>query len=515
MSTPQTSRPIYGLEDRPELPRAVVLGAQHVLTMFGATVSVPLLFGPVMGMSPAEIARLISAVMLCSGLATLVQTTIGSRLPIVQGVSFSFLGAFFFIIGSVGAEAAAAGVPVGPLAMRYIAGAVILGALVEITVGFSGLIGFLRKALSPVVIGPVIMLIGLALFMHGAPKAGTHWPIAGLTILLIIVFSLVLARSKRLFRLFPILIAVLSVTLLCYVLSRVGVFPEGHPSHVSLAAVGDSQWVRWTPRELIFPWGAPKFHLGFFLAILAGYLASMIESVGDYHAVSYMSGAGDPSSKQLNRGIGSEGIGCLLTGVLGGFASTSYSENIGLIGLTKVASRWVVQVGGILLVLLGIFGKFGGFAASIPGPVVGGLYCALFGLIAAVGVQQLARADLSSDRNLLISGFSLFMGLSVPAYFSARATVGALGPGQTLALYKPTAEGLLAALPETLGGIVASIGSTGMAVAAILGILLDNLIPGTSEERGLGPSLLVPEAGDLGVGDDGERPDGTGKRGVS
>ncbi len=228
----------------------------------------------------------------------------------------------------------------------------------------------------------------------------------------------------------------------------------------------------------------------------------MIESIGDYHAVSYMAGAGDPTSKQLNRGIGSEGIGCALTGIFGGFASTSYSENIGLIGLTKVASRWVVQVGGIILVVLGIFGKFGGFAAAIPGPVVGGLYCALFGLIAAIGIQQLAKADLSSDRNLFIAGFSLFMGLSVPAYFAARASADALGPGQTLALYVPTVEGLMAALPATLGGIVASIGSTGMAVAAILGILLDNLIPGSPEERGLGPSLLVPEGGDIGVGDE-------------
>ncbi len=500
MPDPAKIQPIYGLDDRPELPRTLVLGAQHVLTMFGATVSVPLLFGPVMGMSPGEVARLISAVMLCSGLATLVQTTIGSRLPIVQGVSFSFLGAFFFIIGQTSTEAAALGVPVGPLAMRYIAGAIILGALVEMTIGFSGLVGFLRRALSPVVIGPVIMLIGLALFMHGAPKAGTHWPIGGLTILLIIVFSLVLSRTKRYFRLFPILTAVLGVTLLCYLLSKMGVFPEGHPSHVSLAAVGDSQWVRLSPGELIFPWGAPKFHLGFFLAILAGYLASMIESVGDYHAVSYMSGGGDPTRKQLNRGIGSEGIGCFLTGVFGGFASTSYSENIGLIGLTKVGSRWVVQVGGIILVVLGIFGKFGGFAAAIPGPVVGGLYCALFGLISAIGIQQLAKADLSSDRNLFIAGFSLFMGLSVPAYFAARASAEALGPGQTLALYVPTVEGLMATLPATLGGIVASIGSTGMAVAAIFGILLDNLIPGTPEERGLGPSLLVPEGGDIGVG---------------
>lgn len=506
MSESQTDRsagfqPIYGLEDRPAPRRALVLGAQHVLTMFGATVSVPLLFGPAMGMSPGDTAMLISSVMLCSGLATLVQTTFGSRLPIVQGVSFSFLAAFFLIVAEASNEAAARGVAAGPLAMRYIAGAILMGAAVEMVIGFSGLVGVLRKALSPVVIGPVIMLIGLALFQHGAPKAGTHWPISGLTILLIVLFSLVFSRRSRFFRLFPILSAVVAVTTLCFVLSEAGVFPAGHPSHVHLETVRESQWIRFSPAELIFPWGLPKLHLGFFLAVLAGYLASMIESIGDYHAASYMSGGGDPTARQLNRGIGCEGIGCALTGLFGGFASTSYSENIGLIGLTKVGSRWVVQIGGVFLVVLGIFGKFGGFAAAIPGPVVGGLYCALFGLIAAVGVQQLAKADLSSDRNLFISGFSLFMGLSVPAYFAARGSVEGLAAGQTLALYTPSAEGLLASLPPSLAGIVVSIGSTGMAVAAILGILLDNLVPGTPEERGLGPSLLVPEAGDVGVGE--------------
>ncbi len=478
-------KPIYGLDDRPQLPRALVLGAQHVLTMFGATVSVPLLFGPVMGMSAADTARLISSVMLCSGLATIVQVKFGSRLPIVQGVSFSFLAAFFLIIGTVAPEAEATGVPLGPLAMQYIAGAIILGALFEMVIGFSGLVGALRKLLTPVVIGPVIMLIGLALFQHGAPKAGTHWPISGLTIVLIIGFSLVLARTKRFFRLFPILSAVVLVTTLCYVLTAAGVFPGGHPSNVNLEAVREARWLRLTPGELVFPWGLPKFHLGFFFAILAAYLASIIESIGDYHAISYMSGSGDPTRKQLSRGIGAEGIGCFLTGVFGGFASTSYSENIGLVGLTKVASRWVVLLGGILLILLGIFGKFGGIAAAIPGPVVGGLYCALFGLIAAIGVQQLAKADLASDRTLFIAGFSLFMGLSVPAYFSAVSSTEGMQAGQMLAMYQPTAQGLLAAMPPTLAGIVTSIGSTGMAVAAIIGLVLDNLIPGTPAERGL------------------------------
>jgi xanthine/uracil permease len=138
-----------------------------------------------------------------------------------------------------------------------------------------------------------------------------------------------------------------------------------------------------------------------------------------------------------------------------------------------------------MLVLLGLFGKFGAVAATIPQPVVGGLYCVLFGLISAIGVQQLAKADLSSDRNLFIAGFSLFMGLSVPAYFGG------------LSSYTPGWAELSGQLPESLSSMLASIGSTGMGVAAIVGIIMDNTIPGTPEERGLKlPSLLVPEAAD-------------------
>lgn len=460
---------IYAIDSRPPPARTLVLALQHVLTMFGATVAVPLLLGPQMGMSKVEIAILISSVMVCSGVATLLQTTFGSRLPIVQGVSFSFLAAFFAII----TYGKANGLSGGEM-MQLIAGSIIVGAIIEAVIGFSGLIGYVRRFLSPVVIGPVIMLIGLALFQHGAPKAGEHWPTSGLTIVLVIVFSLVLSRKSRFFRILPILSAIVVVCALCAILSFSGFYGADDKAYVSLEHVADSPWLRISPGEIVLPWGMPKFHTGFIIAVLAGFLASMIESFGDYHACSYMAGGGDPTPKQISRGIGCEGLGCLFTGLFGGFSSTSYSENIGLVGLTRVGSRYVVQVGAVILILLGIFAKFGAIAAAIPGPVVGGLYCALFGLISAVGIQQLAKADLSSNRNLFIAGFSLFMGLSVPAYFGGYVTS-----------YSPGAAELLADLPQTARNVIESVGSTGMAVAAIIGIVLDNVIPGTPEERGL------------------------------
>ena len=464
MSTPSSRGILYGLNDRPPIGKSTVLATQHVLTMFGSTVAVPLMLGPAMGMDTAQIAVLISSVMLCSGVATLIQSTFGSRLPIIQGVSFSFLAAFFMIIAAVHPEGDETVVP--GAAMSYIAGAVMVGAVLEMIIGFSGAMGYVRKVLSPVVVGPVIMLIGLALYEAGAPIAASHWPIAILTISLITIFSFVLSRNNIVFRMFPMLLAILGSVSVCGLMSWVGVFGPDHPARPNLDAFREAEWIRIT--GVIFPWGLPKFDTGFIVAVMAGYLASMIESFGDYHACKQMAGAGDPTADEISRGIGCEGIGCALTGVFGGFSSTSYSENVGLIGLTKVGSRFVVQVGAVILILLGLFGKFGALAAAIPTPVVGGLYCAMFGLISAVGIRQFAKADLSSDRNLFIGGFALFMGISVQHYFKNGG-----------------AETAQATFPGGISDVISAIGQTGMAVAAILGITMDNLIPGTKAERGL------------------------------
>lgn len=466
------SKVIYGLDDKPPMLQASVLALQHVLTMFGATVAVPLMLGPAgdadtgMGMDRLQIATLISSVMLCSGIATFIQVTFGSRLPIIQGVSFSFLAAFLAIIATVKTE----GGSVNEM-MQYIAGAILIGAVIEMTIGFSGLIGFVRRYLSPVVVGPVIMLVGLALFNAGAPIAGSYWPISILTIVLIIVFSYVLARRSRIFQLFPILLAIVISVGVCAIMTFSGMIEDTHPAYLQTDQIAAATWIRANPAEVVFPWGLPKFHLGFTLAVLAGYLASMIESFGDYHACSNMAGAGNPSAEQLSRGIGCEGVGCAITGLLGGFSSTSYSENIGLVGITKVGSRFVVQIAAVILVLLGLFGKFGAVAAAIPQPIVGGLYCALFGLISAVGIRELTKADLNMDRNLFVAGFSLFMGLSLPAYFGSAAGQAALENIGTVS--------------TGLRDVVSSVGTAGMAVAAIIGLILDNTLPATRQQRGL------------------------------
>ncbi|WP_129663023.1 uracil-xanthine permease family protein [Phytoactinopolyspora endophytica] len=462
MSSPV--RPVdlnYGLDDVPKPLPSLGLGIQHVLTMFGATVAVPLILGPAMNMPPDDLAILVSSVMICSGIATFIQVRFGTRLPIIQGVSFAFLGPFFAIIAATAAQG-------GEVTMQYIAGAIIAGAVLEMVLGYTGLFGKLRRFITPVVIGPVIALIGLALFESGAPMAGGNWWFGALTIVAALTFVLILAPRLRLFSLFPILLAVLVAYLTAWFFSAIGVLDESNPAYISFDAVGDAPWIRNLVIEdggIFLPWGWPQFSAGFILATLAGYLASMIESYGDYHVISRAAGAGDPTEKQISRGIGAEGAGCVATGLFGGFASTSYTENVGLVAMTKVASRRVVYIAAGFLIVLGLVAKFGAVVATIPSPIVGGLYCTLFGLIASIGISNLTRADMSSQRNLLIVGFILFMGLSVPAYFE----------NVTIEI----------SWADWLGDAITTVGSTGMAVAAIFGLILDNVVPGTDEERGL------------------------------
>ena len=457
MSENKTSL-LYNIDDNPPVLETAILGLQHYLTMFGSTVAIPLLLAPALGIEdPVQKGWLIATMFFVSGITTLLQTTFGNRLPIVQGGTFSFLAPTFAICGM--AALANAGWEVR---MQHVQGAIIAGSLGEIIIGASGIIGRLLRFVGPITIAPTIALIGLSLFKFGAPEAGRHWPIGGLTIFLIILFSQYLRHKHRTFELYPILLAIGTDWGVAAVLTSVGFFPEGHPSHTSLDNLKNAPWFR-IPYP--FQWGMPQFGAAAIVGMVAGYIASMVESIGDYYACARLSGAPTPNKDTINRGITFEGIGCLVAGIFGtGNGATSYSENIGAIGLTRVGSRRVVQSGAVIMILLGTVSKFGALFTTIPQPIVGGMYCAMFGMIAAVGLSNLQFVDLNSSRNLFILGFAFFMGLSVPEYF-----------GQQPLQFEPV----------WLANILNTLGSTGMAVGAFTALLLDNTIPGTDEERGL------------------------------
>ncbi|MBQ4470140.1 MAG: purine/pyrimidine permease, partial [Synergistaceae bacterium] len=376
--------------------------------------------------------------------------------------SFSFIPSVMTVIALYQAQGAES-------IMQHMAGGLIVGGVVLSIIGYSRIVGVIRRVITPVVIGPTIMAIGFSLYDTAiSGNAAKYWPVSLAVVLLVFVFSLVI-KSKYI-NIFAVLLAIVITYLVCLGLSLNGTFSPEHPAFINLANIDAAPWLR-DIRTVIMPWGAPKFDMMAITALLAGFFAVMIESIGDYHSVSYASGIDDPDSNTISRGIGAEGLCCALSGFLGSVGTTSYTENIGLIGLTGVASRWVVRTGAVLLILMSFIGKLGALIATMPSPVIGGAYIALFGTIGAMGIQVLMRADMGSQRNILIVGFSFLMALGLPGWVS-----------QNQALFIDPAS---TQLMQTLGGMVWAVLKTPMAVAGICAAICDSLVPGTDKERGI------------------------------
>ncbi len=485
----------YGIEDRPPLLRSLGLGVQHYLTMVGANIAVPLVLAGAMGMPEQFVPRFVGTFFVVSGVATLAQTTFGNRYPIVQGAPFSMLAPALAIVGVVAANPPSGGVAAWRAALLQLQGAIVVAALFEVAVGYLGLVGRLRRYFSPVVIAPVIILIGLTLFTAPQVAGATqNWPLLLFTFGLIAVFSQLLGDRSRAFQLFPVLLGIVAAYLVALGLSVAGVYAPTTPGYVDLTPVADASLA-----VAIYPlqWGVPQVTTSFAVGMLAGVIASVVESLGDYHAVARLSGTGAPSGKRITHGIGMEGVANVFAGLMGAGGSTSYSENIGAIGLTGVASRYVVQVGAAAMLVVGFFGPFGALVASIPDPVVGGLYVAMFGQIVGVGLSNLEYVDLDSQRNLFVLGVSLFAGLAVPEYFSNVAAAAPDGVGGAAFFAQSTAA--VPVLGPVLGADVVAntvfvVGSTGISVGGVVAFALDNAIPGTDEERGLSGWARTAEA---------------------
>ena len=464
----------YGIDDKPPLDRALLLGAQHYLTMIGANIAVPLLLANAMGMPQQFRAKFIGTFFVVSGIATLAQTTIGNRYPIVQGAPFSMLGPGLAIVSS---NAFVSGVG-WETKLLFLQGAIVAAGVAEVFIGYLGLVGRLREYLSPVVVTPVVTLIGLSLF--DAPQvtaAANNWYLLVLTLGLIVLFSQYLDKESRVFGLFPILLGIVGAWVVAAVGSVTGVIPSGDPGYIDLGLIASAD-----PVHVVYPlqWGVPEFGVSFAIGMFAGVLASIIESFADYHAVARMSGVGAPSAKRINHGIGMEGLANIFSGLMGTGGSTSYSENVGAIGLTGVASRYVVQIGAVLMLVAGFVGYFGQLVATIPDPIVGGLYIAMFGQIVAVGLSNLKYVDLDSSRNLFIIGMAIFAGMAVPQYMGGLSGYAALQSGFASV---PVLGSVLGT--EVVARTVYIVGGVQMAVGGAIAFVLDNTVAGTREERGL------------------------------
>ncbi|XP_043319720.1 solute carrier family 23 member 1-like isoform X1 [Cervus canadensis] len=503
LKTPSSSHLAYGILDFPPWYLCIFLGIQHFLTALGGLVAVPLILAKDLCLQhdPLTQSYLISTIFFVSGICTLLQVFLGIRLPILQGGTFAFLAPSLAMLSlptwkcptwtlnaSLVNTSSPEFIEEWQKRIRELQGAVMVASCVQMLVGFSGLIGFLMRFIGPLTIAPTISLVALPLFDSAGDNAGIHWGIAVTTIFLIVLFSQYLkniavpvpiyGREKKchtsklyLFQVFPVLLGLCISWLLCFALTVTDALPSAPTAYGYLArtdtrgnVLSQAPWFRFPyPGQ----WGLPTVSLAGVFGISAGVISSMVESIGDYYACARLVGVPPPPKHAINRGIGIEGLGCLLAGAWGtGNGTTSYSENVGALGITRVGSRMVIVVAGCVLLLMGIFGKIGAAFATIPTPVIGGMFLVMFGVITAVGISNLQHVDLNSSRNLFIFGFSIFCGLAIPNWVNKNP--------------ERLHTGIL-----QLDQVIQVLLTTGMFVGGFLGFLLDNTIPGSLEERGL------------------------------
>ncbi|NXT34762.1 S23A1 protein, partial [Pelecanoides urinatrix] len=519
---------LYRIEDVPPWYLCILLGFQHYLTCFSGTIAVPFLLAESLcvGKDQLTVSYLIGTIFTCVGVTTLIQTTVGIRLPLFQASALAFLVPAKSILAlekwRCPPEEQIYGNWALPLntshiwqpRMREIQGAIVVSSLVEVVIGLLGLPGALLSYIGPLTVTPTVSLIGLSVFHAAGERAGSHWGIAALTIFLIVLFAQYLRHITiclpgyrrgsgfvllrvQIFKMFPIILAIVVVWLLCYVLTCTGVFPsqpEAYGYKARTDARGEILSVApWFRVPYPCQWGLPTVTSAAVLGMFSATLAGIIESIGDYYSCARLAGAPAPPVHAINRGIFTEGISCIIAGLLGtGNGSTSSSPNIGVLGITKVpgaregsrpgaggrapaptaglsvqvGSRRVIQYGAGIMLLLGTIGKFTALFASLPDPILGGMFCTLFGMITAVGLSNLQFVDMNSSRNLFVLGFAMFFGLTLPNYLDSHPK--AINTG----------------VPE-LDQILTVLLTTEMFVGGTIAFVLDNTIPGTQEERGL------------------------------
>ncbi|KAH9562832.1 hypothetical protein CY35_05G093000 [Sphagnum magellanicum] len=429
----------YCINDNPRWAEAIVLGFQHYITMLGTTVLIPTLIFRNIGGNASDLARVVQSALFVSGINTLIQTVLGSRLPTVMGNSFYFLPVILSIVNSARIMNIDEPHERFVHAMRATQGALIAGSAVNIVLGFSGLWSIATRFISPIVIAPVTTIVGLGLLEYGFPGIGKCVEIGIPALLIILFISQYLKHFKILhyhfFELFPILFGVAIVWVYATILTVAGTYDHAsalgqiHCRTDRSGLVSTAPWVR-----ISYPlqWGAPTFDAGDVFGVMTAALVALVESTGGFYAVSRLAGATPPPPYVISRGIGWQGVGVLLNGFFGTFTGATVApENVGLIGLTRVGSRRVIQIAALFMLFFSVFGKFGGVLAAIPQPIVAAILCVTFGMVVGTGISHLQFANMNMTRNLFVVGFSIFMGLSVPQYFSEFTVRADHGPIDT------------------------------------------------------------------------------------
>ena len=397
-----TNNGVAAVDEMLPAGKLFLYGLQHVLAMYAGAVAVPLIIAAAAGLTQSQTAFLINADLFTCGLATLLQTLgiwkIGIKIPVIQGVTFAAVTPMVIMAQEGG--------------MTLIFGSVIVAGLFTFLAApfFSKLIRFFP----PVVTGSIITIIGVSLLPVGINWAGGgtgNKNFGSLTFIFISVVVLVtILLINKLFKGFISHIAVL----LGLIVGLIVAIPFGL---VDFSGVSAAPWLG---IDIPFHFGFPKFDLGSIIAMILVMLVVMVESTGDFLAIGEIVGK-KIGEEELTAGLRADGLATALGGILNAFPYTAFAQNVGLVGLTGVRSRFVVAVSGAILVVMGLFPKLATIIASLPNAVLGGAGIAMFGIVAASGIKTLAKVDFDRNvNNIFIVAISIGVGLIptlVPAFF--------------------------------------------------------------------------------------------------
>ncbi|XP_041013740.1 nucleobase-ascorbate transporter 4 [Juglans microcarpa x Juglans regia] len=455
----------FCVSSSPAWPEAILLGFQHYLVMLGTIVIISTILVPLMGGGNVEKAQVIDTFLFVAGINTLLQTLFGTRLPVVMGASYAFIIPIISLTLSRRFSGFTDPRQRFKQTMRAVQGALIISSLFQMIFGFFGFWRILARFLSPLAAIPLVTLTGLGLFARGFPQLAKCIEVGLPELIILVVLSQYISsmiKSKRaIFDRYAVLLSVAIVWVYAEILTVAGAYDNRSlKTQISCRTdraglISASPWIR-VPYP--FQWGSPTFNAGDALAMMAAAFVAIIESTGTYIAASRYGSATHMPPSVLSRGVGWQGIGTLLNGIFGtGTGSTASVENAGLLGLTRVGSRRVVQISAGFMLFFSVLGKFGAVVASIPLPVVAALYCVLFAYVASAGLTLLQFINLNCFRSKFILGFALFMGLSVPQYFNDYLLISGRGPLHTGAIWFNDIVQVLFSSPATVAAIVAFI----------------------------------------------------------
>ncbi|KAK9947167.1 hypothetical protein M0R45_012601 [Rubus argutus] len=436
----------YCIHSNPSWPETFVLAFQHYIVMLGSIVLISSTLVPRMGGDHGDKAR-------CR------QSSMTTLIGVFKSEHERF-----------------------EVTMRTIQGSLIVSSFVNIFIGYSRAWGSCTKYFSPIVIVPVVCVVGLGLFARGFPLLANCVEL-GLPMLILLVISQqylkrIIPRAHAILERFALLLCVGIVWSFAAILTEAGAYKNvGEQTKQSCRTdhsylISSAPWIR-IPYP--FQWGAPIFRASHVFGMMGAAIVTSAESTGTMFAAARLSGATPPPAHVLSSSIGLQGVGMLLEGIFGAaVGNTASVENVGLLGLTHIGSRRVVQISAAFMFFFAIFGKFGAFFASIPLPIFAAIYCVLFGIVAAVGISFVQFVNNNSLRNIYILGLSLFLGISIPQYFITTTTADGVGPVRTDGIW----------FDDWLNTIF----SSGPTVAIIVGTLLDNTLDARDavNDRGLG-----------------------------